>query len=57
MKRYKVRFTPEAEDDLSRLYEFLLEKQREDCELRTLTRANRDAMPEKILAWVEERRR
>jgi len=24
--RYKVRFTPEAEDDLLRLYEFLLEK-------------------------------
>jgi plasmid stabilization system protein ParE len=26
VKRYKVRFTPEAEDDLSRLYEFLLEE-------------------------------
>ena len=26
MKRYKVRFTPEAEDDLLGLYEFLLEK-------------------------------
>ena len=26
MKRYKVRFTPEAEDDLLRLYDFLLEK-------------------------------
>ena len=26
MKRYKVRFTPEAEDDLVRLYDFLLEK-------------------------------
>ncbi len=26
MKRHKVRFTPEAEDDLLRLYEFLLEK-------------------------------
>lgn len=26
MKRYKVRFTPEAEDDLLRLYEFLLDK-------------------------------
>lgn len=26
MKRYKVRFTPEAEDDLLRLYEFLLER-------------------------------
>ena len=26
MRRYKVRFTPEAEDDLLRLYDFLLEK-------------------------------
>lgn len=26
MKRYKVRFTPEAEDDLLRLYDFALEK-------------------------------
>ena len=26
MKRYKVRFTPEAEGDLLRLYDFLLEK-------------------------------
>ena len=26
MERYKVRFTPEAEDDLLRLYDFLLEK-------------------------------
>ena len=26
MKRYRVRFTPEAEDDLLRLYDFLLEK-------------------------------
>jgi plasmid stabilization system protein ParE len=26
VKRYGVRFTPEAEDDLSRLYDFLLEK-------------------------------
>jgi len=26
VKRYKVRFTPEAEDDLMRLYDFLLEK-------------------------------
>ena len=26
MKRYSVRFTPEAEDDLLRLYDFLLEK-------------------------------
>ena len=26
MKRYRIRFTPEAEDDLLRLYDFLLEK-------------------------------
>jgi plasmid stabilization system protein ParE len=26
--RYKVRFTPEAEDDLLRLYDFLLERDR-----------------------------
>ncbi len=26
MPRYRIRFTPEAEDDLLRLYEFLLEK-------------------------------
>ena len=26
MKQYRVRFTPEAEDDLLRLYEFLLER-------------------------------
>ena len=26
MMRYKLRFTPEAEDDLLRLYDFLLEK-------------------------------
>ena len=26
MNRYNVRFTPEAEDDLLRLYDFLLEK-------------------------------
>ena len=26
MKRYNVRFTPEAQDDLLRLYDFLLEK-------------------------------
>ena len=26
MKRYKVRFTPDAEDDLLRLYDFLLER-------------------------------
>jgi nucleoside-triphosphatase len=27
-------------------------KQRKDCELWTLTRANRDAMPERMLAWL-----
>lgn len=26
MKRYRVRFTPDAEDDLLRLYDFLLER-------------------------------
>ena len=26
MERYKVRFTPEAEDDLLRLYDFLLDR-------------------------------
>lgn len=26
MKRYRVRFTPDAEDDLLQLYDFLLEK-------------------------------
>jgi plasmid stabilization system protein ParE len=26
VKRYKVRFTPEAEDDLGRMYDFLLER-------------------------------
>ena len=26
MKRYRVRFTPEAEEDLLRLYDFLLER-------------------------------
>jgi len=26
VKRYKVRFTPEAEDDLLRLYDYLLDK-------------------------------
>ena len=26
MKRYKLRFTPEVEDDLLRLYDFLLER-------------------------------
>jgi plasmid stabilization system protein ParE len=26
VKRYKVRFMPEAEDDLPRLYDFLLER-------------------------------
>lgn len=30
-------------------------KRREDCELWTLTRANRDAMAERILAWIAER--
>lgn len=32
-------------------------KRREDCELWTLTRANRDAMPGRILAWLAERKR
>jgi nucleoside-triphosphatase len=27
-------------------------KKREDCELWTLTGANRDAMPERMLAWL-----
>jgi plasmid stabilization system protein ParE len=31
--RYKVRFTPEAEDDLLRLYDFLLEKDLAAAEL------------------------
>jgi nucleoside-triphosphatase len=31
-------------------------KRREDCELWTLTRANRDAMPEEILAWMRQLR-
>jgi nucleoside-triphosphatase len=30
-------------------------KRREDCELWTLTRANRDAMAQRILAWLAER--
>jgi nucleoside-triphosphatase THEP1 len=30
-------------------------KRREDCELWTLTRANRDAMAQRILAWIAER--
>jgi len=30
-------------------------KRREDCELWTLTRANRDAMPVEILAWLASR--
>jgi nucleoside-triphosphatase len=29
-------------------------KKREDCELWTLTRANRTAMPERMLAWLRE---
>jgi nucleoside-triphosphatase len=32
-------------------------KRREDCELWTLTRANRDAMPRRLYARVEPRRR
>jgi nucleoside-triphosphatase len=30
-------------------------KRREDCELWTLTRANRDAMAERILEWIGQR--
>jgi nucleoside-triphosphatase len=30
-------------------------KRRPDCELWTLSRANRDAMPEEIAAWLAER--
>ena len=30
-------------------------KRREDCELWTLSRANRDAMPAEILAWLTNR--
>ncbi len=33
MKRYSVRFTPEAEDDLLRLYDFLLAKSLNAAEL------------------------
>ena len=32
-------------------------KARRDCELWTLARANRDSMPEEILAWLATRRR
>lgn len=32
MKHYRVRFTPDAEDDLTRLYDFLLEKDLESAE-------------------------
>ena len=32
-------------------------KAREDCELWRLTRANRDAMPQEVLAWLAKRRR
>lgn len=41
MKRYTVRFTPEAEDDLLRLYDFLLERDVPAAEraLRTITEA------------------
>jgi nucleoside-triphosphatase len=31
-------------------------KRREDCELWTLSRSNRDAMPEQILRWIRERK-
>lgn len=31
-------------------------KRREDCELWTLTRGNRDAMPERMLAWIRHRK-
>ena len=31
-------------------------KQRDDCELWTLTRGNRDAMPEEIVAWLRATR-
>ena len=30
-------------------------KRRDDCELRTLTRANRDALPDEMLAWLAAR--
>ena len=41
MKRYKVRFTPEAEADLLRLYDFLLDKDLAVAEhaLESITRA------------------
>jgi nucleoside-triphosphatase len=31
-------------------------KQREDCELWTLTRANRDAMPQRVLEWIQDQK-
>ena len=31
-------------------------KRREDCELWSLTRANRDAMPARMLEWIRERK-
>ena len=31
-------------------------KRRKDCEVLTLTRANRDAMPKQLLAWLEPRK-
>lgn len=31
-------------------------KRRQDCELWTLTCANRDAMPQQLLAWLEPRK-
>ena len=43
MKRYRVRFTPDAEDDLLRLFDFLLEK-----DLDAAARAR-----EAILAGIE----
>lgn len=43
MRRYRVRFTPEAEEDLLRLYEFLLEKDLRAAEhaLRAIEEATR----------------
>jgi nucleoside-triphosphatase len=36
---------------------FLAEvKRRADCELWTITRTNRDALPQQVLDWLEERR-
>jgi nucleoside-triphosphatase len=31
-------------------------KRREDCELWTLTRGNRDAMPQRVLDWLRDRK-